>query len=128
MSHHLITMIYIIAFLLIVSFADVDTSAVFRSRIDRCYNRKCTQRQPTCSSRFRGLSSPRCLNPQQIIPWNSTVRSVYVEKEYPVFLHTKYKNSVFMLELPSSIKWKKTKQFSPNSFLVNINVTAKTRG
>ena len=96
---------------------------IFRRWIDRCYNVDCTRSWPTCSSRFRRF----CLSPQQIVPPNSSLKSVYIEKQYPLFLHTKFKNYVYILKMPSA-KWVKTKQYSPSPFVVNINVTAKTWG
>ena len=99
---------------------------IFRRWIDRCYNVDCTRSRPTCSSRFRrGLSTPSCLSPQQIVPPNSSLKSAYIEKQYPVFLHTKFKNYVYILKMS---KWVKTKQYSASPFVVNINVTAKTWG
>ena len=52
---------------------------------------------------------------------------MYIEKQYPLFLHTKFKNYVYILKMPSA-KWVKTKQYSPSPFVVNINVTVKTWG
>ena len=128
MLHHLIKMIFIVTFLaILLTVENADSSTVVRRRIDDCFNVKCTQSQPTCSVKFRGLSSPACLNSRQIVPPNTTVKNVYIEKNYPVLLHTRFKNLVFVLRLPTS-NWVKTKQFSQSPFVVNIAVNNETRG
>ena len=71
------------------------------------------------------LNTQSCLSPQQIVPSNSSLKSVYIEKQYLLFLHTKFKNYVYILKMS---KWVKTKQYSPSPFVVNINVTVKTWG
>ena len=110
--------------------ANGDCSNIVRRRVDYCIDRECTSNQPTCSVKFRPnfatSNFPVCLNAQQIVPVNASVKTIFT-RNYPVLLHTKFKNLVYEIKV-SVNAWVKTKLYSQNVHVVNIAVNNVTQG
>ena len=109
--------------------ANGDCLNIVRRRADYCIDRECTSNQPTCSVKFRPnfatSNFPVCLNARQIVPVNASVKTIFA-RNYPVLLHTKFKNLVYEIKV-SINAWIRTKIYSQNVHVVNIAVNNVTR-